>query len=78
MTKIPSKTQKITKIPSNTQKMTEPVINYNGRFTFLLSIYIYIYIYKTETFETPTIFYINTILKKKNPKKKNFFKPNQK
>ena len=26
-------------------------------------IYIYIYIYKTEIFETPTIFHINTILK---------------
>ena len=26
-------------------------------------IYIYIYIYKIETFETPTIFHINTILK---------------
>ena len=32
---------------------------------FRLLIYIYIYIYKTETFETPTIFHISTILKKK-------------
>ena len=30
-----------------------------------LYIYIYIYIYKTETFETPTIFHVSTILKKK-------------
>ena len=29
----------------------------------LIYIYIYIYIYKTEIFETPTIFHINTILK---------------
>ena len=28
-----------------------------------LMMLIYIYIYKTETFETPTIFHINTILK---------------
>ena len=32
--------------------------NFIGKFK---SIYIYIYIYKTETFETPTIFHINTI-----------------
>ena len=29
----------------------------------MMLIYIYIYIYKTEIFETPTIFHINTILK---------------
>ena len=49
--------------------------NYSEKLTTGSLCHLYIYIYKTETFETPTIFHVSTILKKKKHNK-TFLKPN--